>query len=118
MEYLMMFYETQEDFARRESPQAQAQFSSWLAYLGAMKEAGVMRGGNGLQTPMTGTSLRLRGDKRQVQDGPFADTKEQLGGYVLIEVTDLDNALEWAARAPCAATGGVELRPLFSPSKM
>jgi len=118
MQYLMMFYETQEDFARRESPQAQTQFGSWLAYLGAMQEAGVMRGGNGLQGPMTGTSLRVRGEKRQVQDGPFADTKEQLGGYVLIEVTDLDNALEWAARAPCAATGGVELRPLFSPPKM
>lgn len=118
MEYLMMFYETQEDFARRESPQAQAQFGSWLAYLGAMREAGVMKGGNGLQAPLSATSLRVRGDKRQVQDGPFVDTKEQLGGYVLIEVADLDNALEWAARAPCAASGGVELRPLFSPPKM
>lgn len=118
MEYLMMFYETQEDFAHRESPQAQAQFGSWLAYLGAMREAGVMKGGNGLQAPLSATSLRVRGDKRQVQDGPFVDTKEQLGGYVLIEVADLDNALEWAARAPCAASGGVELRPLFSPPKM
>ena len=118
MEYLMMFYESPEDFARRDGPQAQAQFGSWLAYIGAMKEAGVMRAGNGLQGPMTGTSLRIRGDKRQVQDGPFADTKEQLGGYVLLDVADLDAALEWAARAPCAATGGVELRPLFSPSKM
>jgi len=118
MEYLMMFYETQQDFARREGPQAQEQFGSWLAYLGAMQEAGVMRGGNGLQPPLAATSLRVRSDKRQVQDGPFVDTKEQLGGYVLIDVADLDNALEWASRAPCASTGGVELRPLFSPSKM
>ena len=49
----------------------------------------------------------------QVQDGPFADTKEQLGGYFVIDVADLDTALEWAARAPCAATGGVEVRPVF-----
>jgi hypothetical protein len=63
---------------------------------------------------MTGTTLRVRGDKRQVQDGPFADTKEQLGGYFVIEVPDLDSALEWAARAPCASTGGVEVRPVFT----
>ncbi|MFC5607953.1 YciI family protein [Variovorax soli] len=117
MEYMVMFYETQEDFARRNGPQAQAQFASWVAYINAMQQAGVMRAGNGLQGPMTGTTLRVRGDKRQVQDGPFADTKEQLGGYVLLDVADLDAALEWAARAPCASTGGVELRPLFSPSK-
>jgi len=118
MEYLMMFYESQEDFARRDGPQAQAQFASWLAYIGAMREAGVMKAGNGLQPPVSGTSLRVRGDKRQVQDGPFVDTKEQLGGYALIDVANLDSALEWAARAPCASTGGVELRPLFNPSKM
>jgi len=118
MEYLMMFYETQEDFARRGAAQAQAHLGGWMAYIGAMQEAGVMRGGNGLQAPMAGTALRVRDDKRQVQDGPFADTKEQLGGYVLLDVADLDAALEWAARAPCASTGGVELRPLFNPSKM
>lgn len=56
----------------------------------------------------------MRGDKRQVQDGPFADTKEQLGGYFVIDVADLDAALEWAERAPCAATGGVEVRPVFT----
>lgn len=115
MEYLMMFYETQEDFARRESPQAKAQFASWQAYIDAMNEAGVISSpGKGLQGPMTATSLRLRGDKRQVQDGPFVDTKEQLGGYMLINVKDIDAALEWAARAPCASSGGVELRPLLS----
>ena len=57
MEYMLMFCESQEDFARRETPQAQARFGNWLAYIGAMREAGVMRSGNGLQGPMTGTSL-------------------------------------------------------------
>jgi len=117
MQYLMMFYETPTDFAQRASD-TQAHVGSWMAYIGAMHEAGVSVGGHGLQPPMTGTSLRLRGDKRQVQDGPFADTKEQLGGYVVIEAANLDAALEWAARAPCASTGGVELRPLFNPSAM
>lgn len=118
MEYLMMFYESPDDFAQRESAYAKGtRISGWMAYIDALREAGVMLGGNGLQSPATGTSVRLRGDKRQVQDGPFADTKEQLGGYVLLDVSDLDTALEWAARAPCASTGGVELRPIFSPPK-
>lgn len=59
--------------------------------------------------------MRLRGGKRQVQDGPFADTKEHLGGYFIVEVPSLDVALEWAARAPCAATGSSEVRPVLPP---
>ena len=57
--------------------------------------------------------MQVAGGKRQVQDGPFADTKEQLGGFFVIDVADLDTALAWAARAPCAATGGVEVRPVL-----
>ena len=86
-----------------------------MAYVDAIHKAGIWVSGGGLQPPVTGTSLRLRGDKRQVQDGPFADTKEQLGGFLVIEVPDLDTALSWAARAPCASTGGVEVRPLLKP---
>jgi hypothetical protein len=118
MQYMLMFYQPAAEFEQRDDAAAQAYRSSWIAYVGAVRQAGIVRTATACIPPMTGTSLRVRGDKRQVQDGPFADTKEQLGGYVLIEVTDLDNALEWAARAPCAATGGVELRPLFSPPKM
>ena len=68
-------------------------------------------GGAGLQPPATGTTVRLRGGARQVHDGPFADTKEQLGGYYIIEVPNLDAALEWAAKCPAAPTGSVEVRP-------
>ena len=113
MEYALMFYEAPTDFAKRESADAPAYYGSWMAYIDTVNKAGIRSSGNGLQPPMTGTSLRLRGDKRQVQDGPFADTKEQLGGFLVINVADLDAALEWAARAPCASTGGVEVRPII-----
>ena len=71
--------------------------------------------GHGLQLPHTATTLRQRDGQRQVQDGPFADSKEQLGGYFVIDVPRLDDALEWAARCPTAATGAVEVRPVMSP---
>jgi hypothetical protein len=71
--------------------------------------------GDGLQGPMLATTLRVIDGKRHVQDGPFADTKEQLGGYFVIEVPDLDAALDWAAKAPCALTGSVEVRPVLPP---
>jgi hypothetical protein len=70
-----------------------------------------MVGGSGLQPPAVATTVRQRDGKRQVQDGPYAETKEQLGGYFEIEVADLDTALDWAARCPAAATGAVEVRP-------
>lgn len=78
-------------------------------------DAGEPSGGRGqaLQPSSTATSLRIRGGKRQVQDGPFADSKEQLGGFFIIDVPDLDAALEWAARCPSASTGGVEVRPVL-----
>ena len=81
-----------------------------MAYVQAMHQSGVVKSGAGLQEPGTGTTVRVVDGKRRVQDGPFADTKEQLGGFFVIDVPDLDTALSWAARAPCAATGGVEVR--------
>jgi len=70
-----------------------------------------MVGGSALQPPAVATTVRQRDGKRQVQDGPYAETKEQLGGYYEIEVADLDTALDWAARCPAATTGVVEVRP-------
>ena len=95
---------------RLRRPTGRAGWPTWAR----SRQSGVVQNGHGLHPPMTGTTLRVRGDKRQVQDGPFADTKEQLGGYFVIDVADLDTALEWAARAPCASTGGVEVRPVFT----
>ena len=114
MQYMLMFYQPAAEFERRDDPAAQAHRASWVAYADAVRQAGIALGGHGLTPPATATTLRIRGDRRQVRDGPFADTKEQLGGYFVIDVPDLDAALEWAARAPCAGTGGVEVRPAFT----
>ena len=119
MEYMLMFYEPPNDFATRgDTPEGRAYLGGWMAYVGAMHGSGVVKNGHGLQPPQTGTTLRVQGGKRRVQDGPFADTKEQLGGYFVVDVPDLDTALEWAARAPCASTGGVEVRPVMTPPPM
>ncbi len=112
MQYMLMFYQPAAEFEQRA--ETQALHASWMDYVGAIRASGIVVGGHGLHPPLTATTLRVRGDERQVQDGPFADTKEQLGGYFVIEVPDIDTALEWSARAPCAATGGVEVRPVFT----
>jgi hypothetical protein len=119
MDYVLFYKETPAEIGKRHDPAAaDAYWGGWNAYMGAMAHAGVMKGGNGLQPPETGTTLRIVDGVRQfadgtVQDGPFADTKEVLGGYVVIDVPDLDAALEWASRAPCAAAGSVEVRPVL-----
>lgn len=115
MQYMLMFYETPDDVARRTDQRAPEYSAGWNAYVKALSESGLVRGGSGLQASTTATTLRVRGTERQIHDGPFADTKEQLGGFFLIEVPNLDVALTWAARAPCAGTGGVEVRPTMLP---
>jgi hypothetical protein len=84
---------------------------AWKLYMDAMAQAGVMRGGNRLN-PFGATTVRVRNGKRQVQDGPFADTKDLLGGYVVIDVPGLDQALQWAERSPSSLTGGTEVWPV------
>lgn len=119
MEYMLMFYETPEEAARGEDPQqAEAYHGAWMAYVGAAYASGAVKNGAGLQGVRTATTLRMQGGKRQVQDGPFADTREQLGGYFVMELPSLDAALEWAARAPCAGSGGVEVRPVMPVEQM
>ncbi len=116
MQYMLMFYEPTHDFEQRNDPvKAKAYWAGWSAYVEALAQSGIVRSGSGLQPPVTATTLRLKGDKRDVQDGPFAETKEQLGGFFIIETDDLDTALSWAAKAPCASTGGVEVRPVMPP---
>lgn len=113
MEYTILIYESQADFSDRNDPnQAAAYWGAYKAYGDALAAAGVLVGGGALQAEHTGTTLRLRDGQRLVQDGPYADTKEQLGGYFVINVHDLDEALSWAAKCPGAATGVIEVRPL------
>lgn len=116
MQYMLILNETEADFAMRNDPlQADAYWGGWNAFIGAMSQAGIIVSGNGLQGPHTATAVRLKDGKREVQDGPFADTKEQLGGYFIIEVPDLDAAVGWAVRAPCATSASVEIRPVLPP---
>ena len=104
MDYMLMFYEGAGQFEQRKDRAAsQPYWAGWQAYVQAMHQSGVVKSGAGLQEPGTGTTVRVVDGKRRVQDGPFADTKEQLGGFFVIDVPDLDTALSWAARAPCAA---------------
>ncbi len=116
MKYMLILNETADDLARRTDPSTTgAYWGGWNAFIGAMAQAGIIEKGDGLQGPATATTVRVRDGKRVVQDGPFADTKEQLGGYFVIDVPDLDAALDWAGKAPCASSASVEVRPVLPP---
>lgn len=112
MQFAMLIYESSEAFAARKSDGTDAYTGAWRAYHKALVEAGLFVGGDPLQVPDTGTTIRIKDGKRHVQDGPYADAKEQLGGFTILEVPSLDAALEWAARCPAASYGAVEVRPL------
>jgi hypothetical protein len=89
------------------------QHSRWARYAQDMKDAGVLVANDGLGGPDVATTVRLRDGETQITDGPFAETKEYFAGYFLIEASDLDSALEWAARMPSATYGSVEVRPMW-----
>ena len=113
MQYMLTMIEDESDFARRDGPGAEAYWTGWQAYTAALVEAGVLVSGNALKGPETATTVRVSDAKSIVQDGPFSEGREQLGGYYIIEVGTLDDALIWAARAPCAENGAVEVRPVL-----
>jgi len=115
MQYMLMFYETTNDIAARSGKNDTEYWAGWRAYVDALRKSGIVQSGAGLQPPATATTLKLRNGSRKIQDGPFADAKEQLGGFFVIDAANLDQALEWAARAPCASSGGVEVRPVLPP---
>jgi hypothetical protein len=116
MQYMLLFNEPAGHFAMRDDPaHAEEYWGAWNAYVGALAASGAVVNGDGLHPPSTATTVRVRDGKRDVQDGPLPDTKESIGGYFVIEVPDLDAALEWAARAPSAAYASVEVRPVLPP---
>jgi hypothetical protein len=113
MQFVLLIYEPQSEFEQRGRPSDDPRWGPWRAYHRALVDAGVYVGGSPLEPPgTTATTLRVRGGQQQVQDGPYADTKEQLGGFILLEVPTLDAALAWAARCPACECGAVELRPV------
>jgi hypothetical protein len=114
MQFAFLIYESPEYFASRKREEVDTYLGAWRAYHKTLLEAGVYIGGNPLEAPETGTTVRLREGKRRVQDGPSADSKEQLGGFMILELPSLDEAIDWAARCPAASGGAIEVRPVSS----
>ena len=113
MQFMLTMIEDETEFARRNGEAAEPYWAGWQAYTAALVEAGVLVSGNALKGPETATTVRVKDAKSIVQDGPFSEGREQLGGYYIIEAATLDEALVWAARAPCAENGAVEVRPVL-----
>jgi hypothetical protein len=113
MQYVMLIYETPADFEARRPSEHEPYVAAWRAYYKALIEAGVFVGGGApLEEAGTATTIRVQDGRRHVQDGPFAEAKDQLGGFMILDLPSLDAAVEWAARCPAAATGAVEVRPM------
>ena len=110
MQYLLMVYVNEAGWPKLSKAEQEQGTAAYTAYTEALRAAGVRKGSNRLQPSTTATTVRLANGKSQVLDGPYADSKEQLGGYYLIDVPDLDAALSWAARCPAVGHGVVEVR--------
>ncbi len=112
MQYMILIYSDERKYAGVSEAEMQQEMGLWTAYTQELMTAKVMLGGASLHPVATATTLRTTGGKVSTTDGPFAETKEQLGGYYLIEVANLDEALRWAAKCPGVRGGSVEVRPL------
>ena len=110
---MLLIYGDPADGPAGDSPEGQAEFGQWFQYHEQITESGVQLGGAPLQDTGTATTVRVRDDERVVSDGPFAETKEVLGGYYVVDVPDLDAAIDWAARMPHIGHGSVEVRPIM-----
>ena len=114
MRYMLLIHQDEKAMQAASQEEAGRRMAAYGAYTAAMKEASVWIGGDRLHPSATGTVVRTSNGKPQVLNGPYAEIKEQLGGYYLIEAADLDAAIAWAARCPGAATGAVEVRPVWA----
>jgi hypothetical protein len=113
MQYLLMIYGNEAGMLSATKEATERTIAAYKAYTEAMKKAGVYLGGNRLKPTTSATTVRASNGKTSVSDGPFAETKEQLGGYYLIDAPDADAALSWAARCPGAAYGAIEVRAVW-----
>ena len=113
MQYLLMLYSNEAGWPAMTPAQQEQGMAAYKAYTEALRNAGVLRAADRLKPSSTATTVRITDGKSQVLDGPYADTKEQLGGYYLIDVPDLDAAISWASRCPGASHGLVEVRPVW-----
>lgn len=113
MRYLLLIYGNEAVQSQRSQEQLAAEFQAYDEYTKALAESGALEAGAALQSVNTATTVRVRDGKTLTTDGPFAETKEQLGGYYLVNCKDLDEAISWAARIPGAAIGSIEIRPVM-----
>lgn len=113
MQYMLMIYGDEAAMQNRGKQELDRVIGAFMAYTEAVRSAGVLVGSNRLRPTSTATTVRVADGKTQVLNGPYAETREQLGGYYLIDVADLDAALSWAARCPAAEYGTVEVRPIW-----
>jgi hypothetical protein len=114
MQYLLMLYSDEAGWSKLTKSQQEQGVAAYSAYTEALKKAGVWKGSNRLQPISVATTVRVTDGKSQVLDGPYIDSKEQLGGYYLIDVPDLDSAISWASRCPGASHGVIEVRPVWA----
>lgn len=114
MQYMCLIYDSEQVLAAMGAKEQEQFMGEYFAFTQATQDAGVYVAGNALKEVATATTLRVRSGDTIHTDGPFAETKEQLGGYYLLECKDLDEALKWAARIPSAKTGSIEVRPIMT----
>jgi len=113
MKYMLMTWVNENGWAKMTKAEQEQGAAAYMAYGEALTKAGALAGSNRLQPTSAATTVRVANGKSQVLDGPYVDSKEQLGGYFLIDVPDLDAAISWAARCPAAGHGVVEVRPIW-----
>jgi hypothetical protein len=113
MRYLLLLYNDERLDPAPGTPESQQIMSDYGTFTSDVQAAGVLLAGDALQSVALASSVRLRGGKTLTTDGPFAETKEQLGGFYMLNCKDLDEALQWAARVPAAKTGTIEVRPIM-----
>jgi hypothetical protein len=116
MQYLLLIHDDEAKFEQMSEQESRDLLGDYGAFTAAIRESGVFVGANRLRPVATAATVRIRDGEEVVTDGPFAETKEQLGGYYLIDTETLDEALEWAAKIPSARTGSIEVRPLYAPA--
>lgn len=113
MKYVLFFCDDHRDMPDLELDEGEAEMAAWIAYSEALVAAGVWVSGEALQPAVTATSVRVKDGKTITSDGPFAETKESIGGFEIIDVADLDEAIAWAERCPVHPNGTVEVRPVM-----
>ena len=113
MQYLLMIYQNEAEYGKIDAATGKKMMEEYGAFTQSIIQSGNFKAGDALQPTTTATTVRVRDGKTLTTDGPFAETREQLGGYYLVEAKDLDAALAMAARIPGAKTGSIQVRPIM-----